>query len=45
MNYLVAGVFWAEYSYNSEQVVQLLGSAKIASPTIPAMHPRKKFLL
>jgi len=47
MNYrlLVAGVFWAEYGYISQRVVELLGSAKIALPTNPATQLRKKFLL
>jgi len=37
---LVAGVFWAKYSYISERVVQLL-----APPTNPALHLREKFFI
>ena len=37
---LVAGVFWAEYSYISERVVQL-----VAPPANPATHLHEKFLL
>jgi len=42
---LVAGISWAEYSYVSERLVQLLVVQKIAPPTKPAVHLREKFLL
>ena len=44
MNYqlLVAGVFWAEYSYISKRVVQLLGSPKNWPTHEPCCAPPQK---